>query len=275
MERDRHDSFRIGFGLGRLHHVPSRKMREKIVLGALDAGMTHFDMAAAYGDGLVEAEAGRILHGKRSRITLATKFGIPTGTLGARNIPLYFVSKALRKAFHSRYGQEYGLRDFSPDAAVRGLEESLKRLRTDHVDWLFFHEPRHARDFDAVLKARDAMERLKDQGKIRAYGVSACPEFFLDYGAEGIVGERVQFELNEHSSRLLSAARTARASAYGLIRHLRKAKTPGRLDYGEVLAWFFDRYPTTMPILASNRPDEIARLGRALAGLSRYKAKTA
>jgi aryl-alcohol dehydrogenase-like predicted oxidoreductase len=51
----------IGFGLGRLHHVLSGAERERIVLGAIDAGIEHFDVAAAYGDGLCEAEAGRLL----------------------------------------------------------------------------------------------------------------------------------------------------------------------------------------------------------------------
>lgn len=259
----------VGFGLGRLHHVLSAAQRERIVLGACDAGFTHFDLAAAYGDGLCEAEAGRILRRRRSEVSLATKFGIPTSSLGARNIPLYFAGKVLRKAFSRSYGSEYGRRDFSPAAAVRGLEQSLKRLSTDYLDCFFFHEPRDACEFGQVLETAETMERLKREGKILHYGISTCTETFLACGRDGFVGDIVQFELAAQSPALVAAVpEGCRTSAFGLVRFRRTSDGSPRLDYGELLRWFFERYAGTMPILASNRPDEIARLGRALEDLS-------
>jgi hypothetical protein len=265
----------VGFGLGKLHHVFSAAQRERIVLGAFDAGLTHFDLAAAYGDGLCEAEAGRILRGRRSTVSLATKFGIPCRSLGGRSTLFYFAGKALRKGFSRSYGSEYALRNFSPAAAVHALEQSLKRLRTDYVDYFFFHEPRDSQDFGVVLQAVEAMERLKQKGKILHYGISASTEQFLVFGREDAIGDTVQFELASQSPSLVAMLPTnCRTSAFGLMRFLTSHDRARRLDYGEVLRWFFDHYPATMPILATNRPDEIARLGRALTDLSTEFAAT-
>jgi hypothetical protein len=258
----------VGFGLGKLHHVTSRAKRERIVLGAYDAGLRHFDLAAAYGDGLCEAEVGRILGSRRASVSLATKFGIPCRSLGGRNIPLYFAGKALRKAFSPSYGREYGLRDFSPEAAVRGLEQSLRFLRTDYLDCLFLHEPRDERDFDAARGAIETLERMKDSGKILRYGISARTEQFLELGSDGIFGGVVQFELSSESPALVAMVPPERqTAAFGLIRFLAASGSSQRLDYAQTLRWFFQNYPRTMPIFASNRPEEIARLGRALAAL--------
>ncbi len=257
-----------GFGLGKLHHVVSRAERERIVLGAYDARLRHFDLAAAYGDGLCEAEVGRILGGRRATVSLATKFGIPCRSLGGRNVPLYFAGKALRKAFSSSYGREYALRDFSPEATVRGLEQSLKFLRTDYVDCLFLHEPRDRRDFDAARGAVETLERLKESGKILRYGISARTDQFLELGPGGIFGDVVQFELSRQSPALVALAPPeCRTAAFGLVRFLASGGNGERLDYAQTLRWFFQHYPRTMPIFASNRPDEIARLGAALAAL--------
>lgn len=260
---------RIGFGLGKLHHVISRSTRTEIVLGALDAGFVHFDLAAAYGDGLCEAEAGRILEGKRHSVTLATKFGINTSDLGARNTSLYFITKALRKSFSRTYGCEYAQRDFSPAAAVTGVENSLRRLRTDYIDFLFFHEPRDRADFDKLPLVIETLDRLKQDGKVRFYGVSARTEQLLSNSQQGFLGDIVQFELSDQSASLVQAIPAGvPTSSFGLIRYLsRHGEARDRLDYGNVLRWFSQSYPETMPILASNRSSEIARLGRAAEGI--------
>lgn len=264
----------FGFGLGKIHHVFSGTQRERIVLAAYDAGCRHFDLAAAYGDGLCEAEAGRILKSRRHSICLATKFGIPTSDLGGRNIPLYFLRKVSRKMFSRSYGRELGLRDFSPDTAIRSVERSLRRLRTDYIDYVFFHEPRHAHDLYAALGAVETMERLKRDGKIRSFGFSARTGILLDAARGGIrAGEAVQFELSDASGKLLDEVPSSQAIfSFGIIRHLNAAPSGTRLEYGPVLSWFRRNYPGVTPIFASNRPHEIERLGRAVSQLTQAPA---
>jgi hypothetical protein len=83
----------------------------------------------------------------------------------------------------------------------------------------------------------------------------------------------VQFELGPHSRDLVAGLPEGMStSCFGLVRHRRDASPPGRLDYGGLLRWFFENYPGTMPILATNRPDQIKEMGRAIAELPRVSS---
>ena len=54
----------------------------EVVAAALDAGVTHFDTADAYGDGLSEEYLGRALVGRRDEVVIASKFGYRGAPLG-------------------------------------------------------------------------------------------------------------------------------------------------------------------------------------------------
>lgn len=107
---------------------------------ALDAGITYFDTAASYGDGQSESNYGEVLATRRKEVFLATKTG-------------------------SR----------SYDDALRSVEASLKRLRTDHLDLLQLHGVSAKEDFtkwegpSGVLKA---MYKLRDEKVTRFIGVT-------------------------------------------------------------------------------------------------------
>ena len=70
----------IGLGCMNLSHAygppPSAEQGERVLLAALDAGVTLFDTAALYGFGANETLVGRVLKPHRSRITLASKGGL-------------------------------------------------------------------------------------------------------------------------------------------------------------------------------------------------------
>jgi aryl-alcohol dehydrogenase-like predicted oxidoreductase len=118
---------------------------ERTVVGALDEGITTFDVAPLWGDGLAERVVGRAVAERRDRSQLITRGGV--------------VWKDGR--VHRR---------FDPDALAADCEASLARLGTDHVDvWLLHNPP------DPVLAQDDWAEvgaRLKREGKTRAWGVS-------------------------------------------------------------------------------------------------------
>jgi aryl-alcohol dehydrogenase-like predicted oxidoreductase len=260
---------RIGFGLGRLHHLSSRQSRERIVLGALDAGCSHFDLAPAYGDGLCEAEAGRILVGHRHSVTLGTKFGIPCSNWGARNQTVYYARKIFRKFFSPRYGSEYREREFSGQAAIASLHQSLRRLRTDYIDYFFVHEPRHIYDIDGLAELAPALDQLRQDGKIRHYGIAGTTDLFLvaqdrDY----YFGDVTQFDISPRSPAVVSNLRyNHEYFAYGLVRHLRQQNFGMRLDWEIALQWFVSAYADVVPLVATNRLDELTSLRRALASL--------
>ena len=125
------------------------------VRAALDQGITLIDTAPAYGLGRSEDVVGRALKGRRDQAVLATKCGL---VWHARKGEHYF--DELGKPVHRYLG---------PESIRHEVEESLRRLRTDHIDLYQTHWP------DATTPIEDTMAelaRLKEAGKIRAIGVS-------------------------------------------------------------------------------------------------------
>jgi aryl-alcohol dehydrogenase-like predicted oxidoreductase len=122
--------------------------RESIatIQAALDQGINLIDTAPAYGFGVSEEIVGRALQpaGLRSQTIIATKVGLEW-----------------------RDGKVY--RNASRDRILREIDESLGRLRTDHIDIYQVHWPD---PLVPIEETAEAMRTLYDQGKIRAIGVS-------------------------------------------------------------------------------------------------------
>jgi hypothetical protein len=117
---------------------------EEIARLAIERGVNYFDTAPDYADAGSEIALGRAMQGQRDRLFVATKFCTPQGHLP----------------------------EGSPVADyVRVIEESLRRLRTDHVDLVHVHA---CDDVGRLLdpNAHEAFDRLKQQGKARFLGVS-------------------------------------------------------------------------------------------------------
>lgn len=114
---------------------------------ALDLGVTLLDTANVYGDGANEELVGAAIADRRDRVVLATKFGITRdadGNQGARGDAAY-----VRQC----------------------VEESLRRLRVDHIDLYYQHRV----DPDTPIEETvGALVGLIEEGKIRHYGLSEC-----------------------------------------------------------------------------------------------------
>ena len=113
---------------------------EKMLLTALDAGINFVDTADAYGDS--EEVVGKALEGRRDGVVLATKFGRPTG-------------------------QDPNHQGASRRWIVTAVENSLRRLRTDHIDLYQLHRPDPHTDIEETLSALTDLIR---DGKVRAIG---------------------------------------------------------------------------------------------------------
>jgi aryl-alcohol dehydrogenase-like predicted oxidoreductase len=128
---------------------------ERLLLRALELGITFFDTGDAYGRGANEELVGRVLAPDRDRIQLATKFGYEIGA-GRRD--------------HSEGERP---QRWDPAFVRARLEASLRRLGTDRVDLYQLHNPRmEAIDADETF---GALEQLKAEGKLRHYGVALGP----------------------------------------------------------------------------------------------------
>ncbi len=113
---------------------------------ALDLGITLFDTAPAYGGGYAEDFLGRVLAYRRPEVVLLTKGGL---SLNAE-------------------GRIVG-RDSHPDSLVAGLDDSLRRLRTDYVDVFLIHWPDRQTSWEDAMVGLD---RILASGKARFVGVS-------------------------------------------------------------------------------------------------------
>jgi aryl-alcohol dehydrogenase-like predicted oxidoreductase len=128
---------------------------ERLLLRALELGISFFDTGDAYGRGANEELVGRVLSPHRDEIQLATKFGYELGA-GRREHsegerPQRWDGPFVREAF----------------------EASLRRLRTDRVDLYQLHNPR----MEAIRSDETfaTLEELKAEGKLRHYGVALGP----------------------------------------------------------------------------------------------------
>lgn len=119
----------------------------RIIHKALDAGINFVDTADAYSRGESEEIVGKALKGRRDDVVLATKAHLPMG-------------------------DDPNQRGNSRRWLVRALEDSLRRLGTDHVDLFQIHRPAPDTDVEETLSALTDLVRA---GKVRAIGTSSFP----------------------------------------------------------------------------------------------------
>lgn len=125
------------------------------IRASLDAGVSLIDTAPAYGQGLAEEIVGKAIRGRRDEVVLATKCGLVWHTQKGNHFFDYD-----GKPVHRYLGK---------DGIVHEIEQSLKRLGTDHID----HYITHWQDpTTPVEETMEALELLKAQGKIRSIGAS-------------------------------------------------------------------------------------------------------
>ncbi|HZP45899.1 MAG TPA: aldo/keto reductase [Candidatus Binataceae bacterium] len=133
----------LGFGASEIgyEHAPPATV-ERLLGGALDAGLNLIDTAACYADS--EDLVGRAIGHRRGEVFLMTKCG------------------------HA--GAEFNLPDWSPSLIVRSIERSLKRLRTDYLDVVQLHSCDSATLRDGSVIAE--LQRARDRGLTRFIGYS-------------------------------------------------------------------------------------------------------
>ena len=169
----------VGFGCSRIAQVSSTDGRRALVTTlerALDRGINFFDTANSYDHGASEQLLGGVFRGQRDRIILCSKAGyrswlllmldrwmkVPPGLMHRimPAPPLRTASGAGRKR----------RRNFEPRYLSMAVEGSLHRLSTDCLDIFYLHSPPpEVVADDAVF---ETLERLKQKGWLRHYGVS-------------------------------------------------------------------------------------------------------
>jgi predicted aldo/keto reductase-like oxidoreductase len=158
----------LGLGGYHLGTVSTEKETIRIIHTAIDAGITFLDNAWEYHDGKSEVRMGKAIDDRRDRVFLMTKV-----------------------CTHGRDAK----------VAMRQLEQSLRRLRTDHLDLWQVHECVYYNDPDRHFAAggvMDALERAKAQGKVRYVGFTGHkdPAILVRMLSHGFPFDSCQLPLN-------------------------------------------------------------------------------
>jgi len=165
----------IGFGasaLGDVFGSITPEVAGATVQHAIDCGINFFDVSPYYGVTLAEERLGNALQGRRHEVLLATKCG--------------------------RYG--YNHFDFSAATITRGLDDSLRRLRTDYVDLLQVHDVEFGSIEYILQETLPAMRDLQLKGKVRMIGITG---YWPELLARMLRQVRVETVLNYCHSNLL------------------------------------------------------------------------
>lgn len=142
----------VGLGCMRMAKKSLEETKE-IIQAALDSGINFFDHADIYGGGDSESIFGEAMHAMnidRSSIIIQSKCGI---------------------------NKDEGTFDFSKEHILKSVDGILERLQTDYIDVLLLHRP------DALVEPKEVSEAfdiLKNNGKVRHFGVSNQTGFMID-----------------------------------------------------------------------------------------------
>jgi len=136
-----------------------------IVERALQLGVTFFDTSISYNQGRSEAILGEVTSRHSQQTYISTKVGFD---------------------IDFELGPEHAKRDFSARAILRDVDGQLQRLRRDSIDMYMLHSP-SVRDLETCDWAT-AIDTLKQQGKIRWFGIStsdhASGTWSIEHGAD-------------------------------------------------------------------------------------------
>jgi L-galactose dehydrogenase len=151
----------IGFGtatLGDLYGAADPAEATRAVHLAIDHGINFFDSSPYYGKTLSENRLGEALAGKRDKVILATKTG--------------------------RYGLDEF--DFSAKRTLASIDESLRRLKTDHLNLFQAHDVEFGDFSQIVNETLPALRQVQQSGKACYIGITGYPPGFLRKIAEQV-----------------------------------------------------------------------------------------
>jgi aryl-alcohol dehydrogenase-like predicted oxidoreductase len=244
----------LGFGCGDVGGLIVRGTpaeRERAVARAVELGINYFDTAAAYGNGLSEQHLGQALKALKPDVYVGTKFRVPAEATG----------------------------DIA-GAVTRSLEASLGRLGLERVDLLQLHNAlASAREgnrlgvADVLEQVVPALEKLRQAGKIRFYGITANGEtdaLHRVVGAGAFDTAQVFYNLLDPSAGVAVPAGFPGHDFRELLTHTRAQRVGVivvRVLAGGALSGSAERHPLAMPSVApiASGPDFATDVARARA----------
>jgi aryl-alcohol dehydrogenase-like predicted oxidoreductase len=179
----------------------------RLLRRAFEKGINYFDTADTYGSGRGETLLAEAFEGMRDEVVLSTKIGYD------------FYNHTARR------GQQERPQDWSETFIRFALEQSLKRLGTDYIDFLQLHNAKtEAIENDRLF---ELMQEFEMEGRIRTYGVALGPKIgWLEEGARAmrerdLAGVQMIYNLLEQDPgrALIAAARETGTSLIVRVPH--------------------------------------------------------
>lgn len=139
----------------------NKNQPESAILASIDHGINCIDTAPAYGFGLSEELVGKAIKGRRDEVIIATKCGL---IWDDRPGSTFFFDTTDNNGKHLSVK-----RCLTKESILKECDASLSRFNIDVIDLYQCHWPHYE---TPIAETMDALNSLKDQGKIRAFGVS-------------------------------------------------------------------------------------------------------
>ncbi|XUJ37548.1 aldo/keto reductase [Bradyrhizobium japonicum] len=185
---------------------------------AYDAGITWYDVAPSYGDGMAEPILGQFVSGKRGSVYICTKVGMrPRDTSAVMRI-LKPMARAALAVFPGIQPRLSAMKSkpfkvpLSAELIRTSIEDSLRRLRTDYVDVLALHRP--TRDEVVREDIIRAVERIVQDGKARAISIAGNNEGGIDDLHESLPYRLIQIANNPLEPNLQRSTEIARRRTF-------------------------------------------------------------
>lgn len=228
--------------------LPDDRQARRLLDCARELGINLLDTAPAYGTS--EARLGELLRGQRHDWVLSTKVGEEFS------------------AGLSRF-------DFTPDHIRASVERSLQRLHSDYLDLVLVHSDGNDRALVERFGVLDTLARLKDAGKLRAYGISTKT---LDGGLHlAQYADALMVACNPRDQEQLPVIDRCHQQGTGVL--IKKALASGHLcttsegradPVQDSLDFLFARPGVSSVIVGTLNPDHLrANVDRALIALNR------
>ena len=211
----------LGYGSMELRGAPRARdttdaQAETILNAVLDAGINFIDTSIDYG--VSEERIGRYISRRRSEYYLASKCGCLVGAPAVRGQTSPHV--------------------FTREDIVAGIEQSLLRMKTDHLDLVQFHMSPSKQTLEEN-GAIDAVLELQQAGKVRFIGMSATLPHLRDHIAMGVFDVfQIPYSAMEREHETMIAAASAAGS--GII--IRGGAAKGAPSEGKQVGLQWDRW---------------------------------
>lgn len=208
----------IGFGCASLGGRVGARVGIEALERAYEAGITWYDVAPSYGDGMAESICAKFLSRRRGEVYICTKVGMrPSATSAAMRL-LKPIARASLAVFPGIRPRLSALKPkpfkvpLSAELITTSTEDSLRRLRTDYVDVLALHRP--TREEVVREDIVRTLERIVQDGKARAISIAGNNEVGFDALDESLPYRLVQIANNPLEPNLQRSKESVRSRTY-------------------------------------------------------------